>query len=189
MLSVVIATNESEQALMHTLAPLVAGALAGVVREVIVADAGSKDATADVADVAGCHFVVTPGSLGTRLAKGAAIARAPWLMFLQPGCIPDTTWVDEVEAFVRANAPGSDSPAAVFRRRPGGRSTLAEALALLASAFGAAPKPSQGLVIAKSLYQSIGGHNADAADTESDLLRRLGRRRTMVLTCGMAPPR
>lgn len=39
MLSVVIATHDSERALLPTLAALVAGAAAGVVREVIVADA------------------------------------------------------------------------------------------------------------------------------------------------------
>ena len=42
MISVVIATHELERALVHTLAALVPGALAGVVREVIVADAGSQ---------------------------------------------------------------------------------------------------------------------------------------------------
>ena len=45
MLSVVIATENAEQRLVPTLAALVPGAMAGVVREVIVADAGSSDAT------------------------------------------------------------------------------------------------------------------------------------------------
>jgi len=50
MLSVVIATHESERALLPTLSALVAGAAAGLVREVIVADAGSRDATVAIAD-------------------------------------------------------------------------------------------------------------------------------------------
>jgi glycosyltransferase involved in cell wall biosynthesis len=53
MLSVVIATHNSERALLPTLAALVSGAAAGIVREVIVADAGSRDATAAIADGAG----------------------------------------------------------------------------------------------------------------------------------------
>ena len=61
MISVVIPTHESERLLAHTLAALVPGALDGVLREVIVADAGSKDGTAKVADVAGCRFLVIPG--------------------------------------------------------------------------------------------------------------------------------
>ena len=48
MISVVIPTHESERALAHTLAALVPGALDGVLREVIVADGGSKDGTAKV---------------------------------------------------------------------------------------------------------------------------------------------
>jgi hypothetical protein len=110
-------------------------------------------------------------------------------MFLQPGSAPEAGWVEAVEAVVRAEDPGGVAAAAVFRRRPGGRSTFAEALLLLAASLGAPPKPTQGLLIAKPLYQSLGGHKADAADAETDFLRRLGRRRIVVLTCGMAPPR
>ena len=53
MLSVIIATHESERALVPTLAALVPGAAAGLLAEVVVADAGSRDATAEVADIAG----------------------------------------------------------------------------------------------------------------------------------------
>ncbi|MCC7186898.1 MAG: hypothetical protein IT185_11690, partial [Acidobacteria bacterium] len=54
MLTVVIPTENQERALVATLASLVPGATAGVIREVIVADAGSGDDTARVADIAGC---------------------------------------------------------------------------------------------------------------------------------------
>ena len=80
----------------------------------------------------------------------------------------------------------TETQAAVFRARGGrGRSQLAEAFALIGAALGARPKPSQGLLIAKSLYQSLGGHGADAADPEADLLRRLGRRRIATLDVAM----
>ena len=58
-------------------------------------------------------------------------------------------------------------------------------LALIGAALGARPKPSQGLLIAKPLYQSVGGYGANAADAETDLLRRLGRRRIATLDCSM----
>src|SRR5262245_45634577 len=64
MLSVVIATHDSERALLPTLAALVAGAAAGVVREVIVADAGSRDATAAIADGAGCRLLTSAQTRG-----------------------------------------------------------------------------------------------------------------------------
>jgi hypothetical protein len=67
MLSVVIATHDSERALLPTLAALVAGAAAGVVREVIIADAGSRDATCAIADGAGCHVLMSTQPRGARL--------------------------------------------------------------------------------------------------------------------------
>ena len=75
MLSAIIATHESERALVPTLAALVPGATAGLLGEVIVADAGSRDATAEVADIAGCRFMVSSEPLGARL-KAAAASRA-----------------------------------------------------------------------------------------------------------------
>ena len=69
MLSVIIATHESERTLVPTLAALVPGATAGLLGEVIVADAGSRDATAEVADVAGCRFMASTDAAG-RAAEG-----------------------------------------------------------------------------------------------------------------------
>ncbi len=188
MISVVIPTHESERLLAHTLAALVPGALDGILREVIVADAGSKDGTAKVADVAGCRFLVIPGDRGERLAAAAATARAAWLWFVQPGSIPGANWIEELSGFIRECDLISDpeTQAAVFRARAGrGASAISEAIALLRAALGSRPKPSQGLLIAKPLYQKLGGHSARAADPEADLLRRLGRHRITTLDVPM----
>jgi hypothetical protein len=130
--------------------------------------------------------VVTPGPLGTRLKAAAASARAPWLMFLRPGSVPDVTWVQETNRFVLdAERMGrADAQAAVLRRAPAGghpRPVIVEALALMAAALGARPRPEQGLLISNAHYEAIGGHGADSADAETDLLRRLGRRRIVLL--------
>jgi len=182
MLSVVIPTHESERDLVRTLAILVAGAAAGVVREVIVADGGSRDATAEVADYAGCRVLISENSLGERLRAAAATARAPWLLFLNPGTLLDATWIDDTVRFIEGNG----ARAAAFR--PGRAaatatataSMLGEALSLLRLALGGRPRPAQGLLIAKDFYDSIGGHH-DGADAEADLLRRLGRRHIAML--------
>jgi hypothetical protein len=163
MLSVVIATNNSERVLVQTLAPLVSGAAAGLIREVVVTDAGSTDATALVADAAGCRFEVAAGPLGERLQAAAADARAAWLLFLRPGVVLDTAWVEETKRFVQNAELGgqSDARAAVFRPAGDGDTllpTLAEGARLIAAALGARPRPQQGLLIAKSLYQKFGGH-------------------------------
>ena len=118
MLSVVIATHDSERALLPTLAALVAGAAAGVVREVIIADAGSRDATDAIADGAGCRVLMSTQPRGARLKAAADAARGPWLLFLAPGIVPSVTWVDETRRFIEeAELRGcAASCAAAFRR-------------------------------------------------------------------------
>jgi glycosyltransferase involved in cell wall biosynthesis len=179
MLSVIIATLDSERALVRTLVPLVSGATAGLITEVLVADAGSVDDTAAVADVAGCNFLVVEGSLGKRLKRATASARAPWLLFLRPGTVLDTSWVGDARAFV---GPAGDFGAAVFRRAAPPRSGLGEALSHLAAALGGRPRPEQGLIVSQDFYARIGGHSESAADPETDLLRRIGRRRIVPLS-------
>jgi glycosyltransferase involved in cell wall biosynthesis len=185
MLSVIIPTAESERALVRTLGPLVAGAAAGLVREVIVADAGSADDTARVADIAGCRILVSQEPLGARLAAAAARARGAWLLFLRPGTVLDPVWVDAVTRFTQRAATGE--MAAAFRPTADPlRPALGEAMSLLRAAFGARPRPQQGLLIARDHYHAIGGHAAAAADPDTDLIQRLGRRRIAILGCGAA---
>jgi glycosyltransferase involved in cell wall biosynthesis len=188
MLSIVIPTHESERPLVRTLAALVSGAAAGAVREVIVADAGSRDATLAVADFAGCQVLLTQEPLGLRLKAAAAAARAAWLLFLRPGTRLDATWVDDTMGFVAANERNNNpvARAAVFRPTSdaaAARPVLIEALWLLRLSLGGRPQPEQGLLIAKRLYEEIGGHR-DHAYAEADLLRRLGRRRLVMLRSG-----
>jgi hypothetical protein len=176
MLSVVIATQNSERLLLPTLAALVSGAAAGLVREVIIADGQSRDRTLEIADIAGCRMVASADPLATRLRTTAAGARAGWLMFLRPGIVPDRLWADETMRFIEAS---DGSQAAVFRpaTAPAGeRPLIFDALALLRAALGGRPRPEQGLVIAKSLYESLGGHRDNEANPESALIGRLGRR-------------
>jgi hypothetical protein len=173
MLSVVIPTHESERALVRTLVSLVPGSTAGIVSEVILADAGSTDETQAVGDIAGCIFLSLPGPQGARLKSAAETARRDWLMFVTPGAVLDPGWVGEVEHFLAIG----EGEAATFSRSRGEPhpSALVEAARLVASSFKRG-RPEQGLIVARRLYQSLGGHRADAAAPEADLLRRLGRR-------------
>jgi hypothetical protein len=56
-------------------------------------------------------------------------------------------------------------------------------LSLLRAALGGG-RPEQGLLIAKTFYSALHGHADTAADAEADLLRRIGRRRIVMLSCG-----
>ncbi|HZQ14529.1 MAG TPA: glycosyltransferase [Pseudolabrys sp.] len=186
MLSAIIATHESERALVPTLAALVPAVTTGLLREVIVADAASSDATAEVADIAGCRFISSREPLGVRLKAAAGAARAPWLLFLRAGTVPGPGWTAVAERFIQDSNLADRPRAAVFRSagaadlmRPG----LAEILAMLRVALGGGPRPEQGLLIARRLYDALGGH-AGVDDAETALLRKLGRRRIAVLAAG-----
>lgn len=182
MLSVVIATHDNERALLATLAVLVPGAAVGLVREVIVAHAGSDDAITQIADVAGCRLMTSQAPRGARLKLAADAARSAWLLFLQPGLMPDVSWIEETRRFIeQAEISGrAGASAAVFRPSSGVSITM-EAIGLLRRALGA--RPDQGLLIAKRLYAELAGHDARAKNPERDLVRRLGRRRVALLQC------
>jgi len=185
MLSAIIATHESERALVPTLAALVPGAAAGLIAEVVVADAGSRDATSEVADIAGCRFMVSGDPIGSRLRAAAASTRTPWLLFLRAGTVPQPGWIEATDRFIQATELLEGAGRAAVFRPPGAadlmRPGLAELLSLVRVALGGGPQPEQGLLIAKRFYEEIGGH-PDGADAEADLLRRLGRRRVAMLT-------
>lgn len=186
LISVIISTENSGRALVPTLAALVAGAAAGAIREVIVADADSTDATAEVADMAGCEFIASKDPLALRLRDAAQRARAAWLMFLRPGVVLDSTWIEEACRFIEhaERSHQTDVRAAVFRQAPSildSRPLLFEAMGILKSALGRRPHPEQGLLIFKRFYEQLGGHRVGRFDPETDLLRRLGRKRTLKL--------
>jgi glycosyltransferase involved in cell wall biosynthesis len=187
MLSAIIATYESERTLVPTLAALVPGATAGLISEVVVADAGSGDATAEVADIAGCRFVSSGDPLGARLKAAALSTRTPWLLFLRAGTVPEQGWVTAVDNFMGASdLLDGASRAAVFRPSSAAdalRPAWAEVLSLLRVALGGGARPEQGLLIARRFYDGLGGHG-DGADPESALLRKIGRRRLTMLPIG-----
>jgi glycosyltransferase involved in cell wall biosynthesis len=175
VLSVIIPTLDCERELVPTLAALVSGATEGLIRDVLLADGGSRDGTAVVADVAGCKFLELDRPLGARLRAAAKAARGPWLLFLRPGILLDTPWIGETRRFIELTREGER--AAVFRRGAAAPSPLRQALAQALAALGAPPHPEQGLVISQRFYDGLGGHRADAGDPEADLIRRIGRRR------------
>ncbi|MCL6646103.1 MAG: glycosyl transferase, partial [Dehalococcoidia bacterium] len=148
---------------------------AGLVREVIVADAGSADATGEVADVAGCRLLSLRAPLAERLRQAAASARAPWLLFVRPGVVLDGGWVEEAIRFIKISPPSASSPAAAVFRRPPARAWSAEAWWPAWMLIRARPHPDQCLLIAKADYQRLGGHSDGAGDPEAALLGRLAR--------------
>ena len=176
MLSVIIPTQGSEHSAVATLAGLVPGAASGIVSEVLLVDRGGTKVIERVADVAGCRFLPFEGSRAEAMAAGARLARAPWLMFLHAGAVPDQGWIEETTRFIWQVSDSGRPRAAVFRyaRPPYSETSLRDGLKFLGRMI-AGPFPDQGLLIARDHYDRLGGHAANGYGAEVKLLRRLGR--------------
>ena len=176
MLSVVIVTEGVEQTAVATLAALVPGAAAGVVREVLLVDRAGTDVMERVADIAGCHFLRFEGSHAAALAAGARQARSQWLMFLHAGAVLELGWIDETAQFIQRVSTSDRPRAGIFRyaRSPYAETGWRDGFRFVARMI-AGPSAEQGLLIAKDHYERLGGYAPNARRSEARLLRQLGR--------------
>ncbi len=180
MISVVIPTLNAASHLPRALAPLVAAAASGLVKQVIVSDGGSSDETLAVADAAGCDIVRGARGRGVQLIAGAAVAKAEWLLFLHADTALDEAWLGDGSRFIATG----DERAAAFT------------LAFDDSAFGARwvafwarqragflklPYGDQGLLVSRRLYNAVGGYRELPLMEDVDIVRRIGARRLRIL--------
>lgn len=185
MISVVIPTLNAQADLPRTLAALVRAAIEGIVREVIIADGGSTDATARIADATGAHFLRAEQGRGQQLAAGAKAAKGPWLLFLHADTVLEDGWEREALALMRAVELGArGETAAVFRHALDDKGlwpAFLSAVVRLRCLILRLPYGDQGLLISMQLYGSIGGFRPMALMEDVDLIRRLGSRRVAFL--------
>ncbi len=185
MISVIIPARNAEHTLAPTLSALVPAAVDGIIRQVIVVDGGSTDGTADVADQAGADVVVSTPGRGGQLAQGAAMARFPWLLFLNADTVLEEGWERSATSFMRRVDRGERSMAAgafTFRLDDKGIAPrLLERLVHLRCKILRVPYGDQGLLIPRQLFDAVGGYRNLPMMEDLDLARRLGRRRLAML--------
>ncbi|MDB5374965.1 MAG: glycosyl transferase, group 2 family protein [Belnapia sp.] len=146
---------------------------------VVVADGGSTDGTQALAVTAGARLVLSPRGRGAQLAAGAAAAGTGWLLFLHADTRLAAGWPQVVQAAMadpgRAGyfAFALDDPSPEARR-------LERRVAWRCRVLGL-PYGDQGLLIARALYDRVGGYRPLALMEDVDLVRRLGRRRLAAL--------
>jgi rSAM/selenodomain-associated transferase 2 len=150
-----------------------------LVREVLVADAGSTDGTPDLARSAGARVLgPLPPSRGGQLQAGCAAAAAPWLLTLHADTRLQPGWAEAA----RRHMARHGERAAAFRfalddPRPIAR--VWEVGVRLRSRAGC-PYGDQGLLIPRALYESVGGYADIPLMEDVDLIRRLRRRPVML---------
>jgi glycosyltransferase involved in cell wall biosynthesis len=159
MISVLIPSQNSERVLVPTLSALVPGSAEGLLREVILADGGSTDGTAKIADAAGCEFRSLEGSRDARLSATAKKVRGSWLLLLDPASVLEEGWTREVAKFIESaeRAGKSGRRAAAFRYAidgygPGPR--LREFAVASRVALTGRPLAAQGLLVERDLFLS-----------------------------------
>jgi rSAM/selenodomain-associated transferase 2 len=185
MISIVIPTLNAEATLGATLAALIPAVVEGLAREVIIVDGGSSDRTLRVADASGATIIKSAPGRGQQLIAGAARARGPWLLFLHGDTILESGWEREAAAFMERIDTGlHPAAAAAFRFALDDIGVLprfVEFGVALRCAVLRLPYGDQGLLIPLHLYNELGGFQPLPLMEDVEIIRRLGRGRTLLL--------
>lgn len=177
-LSVVIPTRDAAASLPACVAILDEGRRAGLVREIVVVDGGSRDGTPRLAVALGARLIAAPPGRGAQLVAGAEAATGDWLLFLHADTVLPPGWPAEVAAFLAV--PGNAAAAGYFALRfddDGWAPRLLERGVALRSRWLGLPYGDQGLLLAAGFYRALGGFRPLPLMEDVDLARRIGRRR------------
>jgi rSAM/selenodomain-associated transferase 2 len=179
-LSVVIPTLDASAQLGAALAAIESER--DLVREIIVADGGSLDATVELARSYGARVIEAPCGRGTQLGAGADRAQGEWLMFLHADTRLEAGWSAVLRRFIFE--PANRGRAGYFRFRLDDKSSAALRLerfvAWRCHVLGL-PYGDQGLVLERELYLSLGGFPPLPLMEDVALVRRIGKRRLVPL--------
>ncbi|MDF3413047.1 glycosyltransferase [Sulfitobacter sp. M57] len=153
-ISVIIPTFNAEHSLPACLGGLMEGVDAGVIRELIVSDGGSTDATGAIAQAWGAEITHGAPSRGGQLRRGCAAATGDWLLVVHADTVLQEGWSKRAQAHL-----AQPEQAAWFRLafdHSGVAAGMVAGWANLRSRFGL-PYGDQGLLISSALYTQVGG--------------------------------
>lgn len=153
-ISVVIPTLNAGTSLHGSLACLMEGVEAGVIREVIVSDGGSTDQTIALAKDWGAEIVSGPASRGGQLRRGCAAAQGAWLLVLHADTQLSPGWVGPVMRHMQGRKAGwfqlafdkGGLPAKIVAGWANWRSRRG------------LPYGDQGLFLSRDMYAAVGGY-------------------------------
>lgn len=171
-ISIVIPTLDAAEELPGCLAALTEGLAEGLIRELVISDGGSRDATCAIAEAAGAALLRGAPSRGGQLRRGAAAARGDWLMILHADTRLAPGWTAAVSAHIRRPQAG----AAYFRlafRDGGRRGGWVAGWANLRSRLFALPYGDQGLLLRRADYETAGGYPDQPLMEDVALVRAL----------------
>ncbi|WP_428515486.1 TIGR04283 family arsenosugar biosynthesis glycosyltransferase [Roseovarius sp.] len=177
-LSVVMPTLNAENGLRRSLPALAEGLEAGLIRELVISDGGSDDATVRVAEAAGARLVEGAASRGGQLRRGAEVAQGDWLLFLHADSVLSPGWAEIVKDHIAAGRG-----AAAFRLAfdaQGVAPRLVAGWANLRSRLFGLPYGDQGLLIPRTEYDAARGYRDIPLMEDVAMAQALGRRITLL---------
>jgi rSAM/selenodomain-associated transferase 2 len=145
---------------------------AGLIRELIVSDGGSSDATGAVAQAWGAEVIEGQASRGGQLRRGCNAAKGEWLLILHADTILQPGWSETVRRHIT-----STSSAGWFKLRfnaGGMAASIVAGWANLRSRAGL-PYGDQGLLVSHALYEQVGGYQDQPLMEDVALALRLRR--------------
>ncbi|GAA4222788.1 hypothetical protein GGQ68_000989 [Sagittula marina] len=161
-ISVVIPTLNAQACLPRCLMALGEGLNAGLIRELVVSDGGSTDATVRVAEAAGAEVVSGPASRGGQLRRGCDAAQGDWLLVLHADTVLLAGWSEAVVRKLSADNANLQADSAGYFllsfEGGGAPARLVAAWANLRSRVFGLPYGDQGLLISRALYDAVGGY-------------------------------
>ena len=171
LLSVVIPTLNEAPRLPRLLQDLTAFTIE---HQVIIADGGSSDGTADLARAHGCTVVSSDPGRGRQLRAGIAAATGDWLLVLHADVRLSPDGLCEAEAAMRRpEVQAAAWPLAIPLEGKWFRWVERAAdlrWRLMGLAYG-----DQGLLLRRSLYDAIGGYPESRIMEDVAIARRIGR--------------
>ncbi len=153
-ISVIIPTLNAEDSLPGCLSALIEGLDGGLIRELIVSDGGSTDATGAVAQAWGAEVLHGAPSRGGQLRQGCASAKGDWLLVIHADTVLSAGWSKAARAHMQADRAGwfrlAFDAGGLAARVVAGWANLRSRMGL--------PYGDQGLLLPRALYQTTGGY-------------------------------
>ncbi|PCJ05254.1 MAG: glycosyl transferase [Rhodobacteraceae bacterium] len=171
-ISIVIPTLNVDAELPGCLEALMEGLAAGLIRELVISDGGSQDATLQIAEAAGARVVEGPASRGGQLRRGCAEARGNWLLVLHADTQLAPGWSQVVSQHVQ-HGQGRPAYFKLGFRASGVMPGLVAGWANLRSRVFGLPYGDQALLIRRSMYDAAGGYPDQVLMEDVALVRRL----------------
>jgi rSAM/selenodomain-associated transferase 2 len=155
-ISVIIPTYNAAANMGEPLTRIMEGVNAGIVRELVISDAGSNDGIKELADELGAEFLLGDKGRGGQILRGIAHAQGDWFLILHAD-----TWLPEgwsQEALKQFEMPQNAMVFSLKFRATGLMPMLTAGWANLRTRLFDLPYGDQAMLIHRDLLEQTGGY-------------------------------